>query len=117
MEEVEPYLEPSRSGISSLWARTVALKHNTNVVVGYPEKVDGSRDFRSRSKYYNSAILVNGDGETIANYRKASLDPVDETWAHEGREFYGDRLPGLDHTAIGIGKPISAVPPIGLRCD
>ncbi|OAA60436.1 Nitrilase/cyanide hydratase and apolipoprotein N-acyltransferase [Niveomyces insectorum RCEF 264] len=38
LAEIAPYLEPSGSGISSLWARTTALKYNCNVVVGYPEK-------------------------------------------------------------------------------
>ncbi|PQE16606.1 hypothetical protein CJF30_00003297 [Rutstroemia sp. NJR-2017a BBW] len=42
LEHITPYLEPTTSGITSLWARTTALKHNCIVTVGYPEKVDSS---------------------------------------------------------------------------
>ncbi|KAJ4388952.1 hypothetical protein N0V93_006414 [Gnomoniopsis smithogilvyi] len=101
-EEIAPYLEPSGSGISSLWARTIALKHNTNVLVGYPEQVDASGNSRAGPKQYNSTILVNGDGETVANYRKAFLHPLDESWAREGKDFFGNHVPGLGTVAIGI---------------
>ena len=37
-QHIAPFLEPSGSGISSLWARTTALKHDCVVAVGYPEK-------------------------------------------------------------------------------
>ncbi|KAJ4423823.1 hypothetical protein N0V82_001562 [Gnomoniopsis sp. IMI 355080] len=106
-DEIAPYLEPSGSGISSLWARTIALKHNTNVLIGYPEQIDASGSSRAGPKQYNSAILVNGDGETVANYRKTFLHPLDESWAREGREFFGDRVPGLGTIAIGIGGDIN----------
>lgn len=102
--EIAPYLEPAGSGISALWARTKALQHNTNVLVGYPEKVDTSGFRQSSPKFYNSAILVNGDGETVANYRKSFLYHLDERWAEEGKGFFGGRIPGLGNTAIGICK-------------
>ena len=38
LQHVMPFLEPSGSGISSLWARTTALKYDCVVAVGYPEK-------------------------------------------------------------------------------
>lgn len=119
-DDVSSCLEPSGSGITSLWARTVALKHNTNVVVGYPEKADVSGSLRngpdhSGPGYYNSAILVNSDGETVTNYRKTFLYPVDETWAHEGKGFYGGRVPGLGNTAIGICKLPSQSLTLALR--
>lgn len=97
-------MEPSGSGISSLWARTIALKHNTNVLVGYPEQVDASGGSRAGPKQFNSSILVNGDGETVANYRKTFLHPLDESWAREGKDFFGDHVPGLGTVAIGIGE-------------
>lgn len=103
-DEIAPFLEPSGSGISSLWARTIALKHNTNVLVGYPEKLEASGTSRAGPKHFNSAILVNGEGETVANYRKSFLHSVDETWALEGKGFFGARVPGLGNTAFGIGE-------------
>ncbi|KAM0257431.1 hypothetical protein ACHAQJ_004377 [Trichoderma viride] len=103
LAHISPYLEECSSGISSLWARNTALKHDCMVVVGYPEKVDPALNWPTDPQYYNSAITVNGDGETVANYRKMHLYYTDETWALEGSHgFFGERLPGLGHTAMGI---------------
>lgn len=73
------------------------------MVVGYPEKVDVSPRWPTSPEYYNSSIVVDGDGQTIANYRKSFLYAIDETWALEGKDgfFQGD-LPGLGRTAMGI---------------
>ncbi|KAJ0116268.1 hypothetical protein J7T55_005214 [Diaporthe amygdali] len=103
LQHISPYLEHAGSGISSLWARTTALRFNTTVVVGYPEKVDVSPRWPTSPEYYNSSIVVDGDGQTIANYRKSFLYAIDETWALEGKDgfFHGD-LPGLGRTAMGI---------------
>ncbi|ROW06010.1 hypothetical protein VMCG_04656 [Cytospora schulzeri] len=111
LQQISPYLEPSGSGISSLWARTTALKYNTNVVVGYPERVDVSSIWPTGPEYYNSAIMVNGDGETVANYRKSFLYSVDESWALEGQHgFFEGHVRGLGQTAMGICKdPIKHV--------
>jgi protein N-terminal amidase len=93
-------LEPTGSGTTSLWARITALKYNCVVCVGYPEKVE-----TERWQYYNSAMIVNKNGETVANYRKTFLYPRDETWALEGPdEFFDGTIPGLGYTAMGIGK-------------
>lgn len=54
-------------------------------------------------EYYNSAIVVNEDGETVANYRKHFLYATDETWALEGTDgFFQGFISGLGHTSIGI---------------
>lgn len=110
LQEIAPYLEPHGSGITSLWARTIALKHNTSVVVGYPEKSDVPGSLQGGPEYFNSAILVNSDGETITNYRKTFLYPLDETWACEGTGFFGGHITGLGNTAIGICKLPSRTP-------
>ncbi|KAM0518538.1 hypothetical protein ACHAPE_004302 [Trichoderma viride] len=103
LAHISPYLEECSTGISSLWARNTALKHDCTVVVGYPEKVDPALNWPTDPQYYNSAITVNGDGETVANYRKAHLYYTDETWALEGSHgFLGQRIPGLGQTAMGI---------------
>ncbi|KAH8771998.1 carbon-nitrogen hydrolase [Diaporthe sp. PMI_573] len=103
LQHISPYLEHAGSGISSLWARTTALRLNTTVVVGYPEKVDVSPRWPTSPEYYNSSIVVDGEGQTIANYRKSFLYAIDETWALEGKDgfFHGD-IPGLGRTAMGI---------------
>ncbi|KAJ2987627.1 hypothetical protein NUW58_g4398 [Xylaria curta] len=108
LQEISPFLEPKGSGISALWARTVALKLNCVVTVGYPEKVDIKPKWPTSPEYYNSVIVVNRDGETIANYRKSFLYYTDETWALEGPEgFYGDFIPGLGTTSMGICMDIN----------
>lgn len=108
LQDIAPFLEPSGSGITSLWARTIALKYNCIVTVGYPEKVDVSPKWPTGPEYYNSAIVVNGDGETIANYRKNFLYYTDETWALEGgRGFFDGFIPGLGNTSIGICMDIN----------
>jgi protein N-terminal amidase len=105
LNHIAPFLEPSGSGISSLWARTTALKYNCNVVVGYPEKVDVAEQWPTSPEYYNSAIMVNSEGETVVNYRKSFLYAVDETWALESRDgFFEGYIPGLGNTAMGICK-------------
>lgn len=105
LREIAPFLEPSGSGISSLWARTTALRYNTTVVVGYPEKVDVTPRWPTSPEYYNSALVVDQDGQTIGNYRKSFLYRTDETWALEGRDgFFGGEIPGLGQTVMGIGE-------------
>lgn len=108
LQEVAPFLEPAGSGITSLWARTTALKHNCVVLAGYPERADVSHKWPTGPEYYNSAIVVNQEGETIANYRKSFLYYTDETWALEGDGgFYDGFIPGLGNTSIGICEHVS----------
>lgn len=103
LSDISHFLEHSGSGISSLWSRTTALKYDCTVITGYPEKVDPALKWPTNPEYYNAAIVVNGEGETAANYRKTHLYYTDETWALEGPAgFYGQRLEGLGRVAIGI---------------
>lgn len=105
LQDISPFLEPSKSGITSLWARTTALKYNCVVAAGYPEKVDVSNNWPTSPEYYNSLIVVNEEGETIANYRKTHLYYTDETWALENpKGFYQGWIPGIGPTAMGICK-------------
>jgi predicted amidohydrolase len=105
LQHISPYLEPTAAGITSLWARTTALKYDCVVTVGYPEKVDITPKWPASPEYYNSAITVNADGETIANYRKSFLYYTDETWALEGPDgFYDGEIDGLGNVAMGICK-------------
>jgi len=103
LQQISPFLEPTTAGITSLWARTTALKYECVVTVGYPEKVDITPKWPASPEYYNSAITVNADGETIANYRKSFLYYTDETWALEGPDgFFDGEIEGLGNVAMGI---------------
>ncbi|TVY49862.1 Protein N-terminal amidase [Lachnellula occidentalis] len=105
LQHISPFLEPTTAGITSLWARTTALKYDCVVTVGYPEKVDITPKWPASPEYYNSAITVNADGETIANYRKSFLYYTDETWALEGPDgFFDGEIDGLGNVAMGICK-------------
>jgi protein N-terminal amidase len=76
----------------------MALKYECVVTVGYPEKAD------IPSGCYYSAIIVNADGETIANYRKIFLHS-DGAWVLEGPDgFYHGVIPDLGNVAMGIYK-------------
>ncbi|KAK4173006.1 hypothetical protein QBC36DRAFT_361006 [Triangularia setosa] len=108
LQHISPCLERQGSGISSLWARTTALKHDCAVVVGYPEKVDVNTRWPANPEYYNSALIVNRDGDTVGNYRKLHLYYTDETWALQGRDgFYQDSVSGLGDIALGICTDIN----------
>lgn len=117
--EITPFLEQPESGISYLWARTAALKYDCTVAVGYPElvgsgQVDLERDGleqdaigqgqQAGSGPYNSVVVVNRDGEIVANYRKSFLYYTDETWAREGSGFYQGEMKDLGQVAMGICK-------------
>ncbi|KAI0966630.1 carbon-nitrogen hydrolase [Xylaria arbuscula] len=107
LQEISPFLEPQGSGISALWARTVALRLNCVVTVGYAEKEDEDSKWPTSPEYYNSVIVVNTDGEPITNYRKSFLFYTDETWALEGGGFYGGSIPQFGNTAMGICMDIN----------
>lgn len=108
MQDIYPHLEPTGAGISSLWARTVALRQGCTVVVGYPEKVDISSKWPASPEYYNSAIIINDEGETAGGYRKNHLYGVDETWALEGQDgFFTGEIAGYKDSTIGISMDIT----------
>lgn len=103
LQQISPYLEFTDSGITSAWARSTALKYDCTVVAGYPEKLDPALNWPTDPEYYNSAMIMDGDGDIIGNYQKSHLYYTDETWALEGiGGFYADHLPILGRTAMGI---------------
>ncbi|KAK3994721.1 hypothetical protein QBC44DRAFT_285459 [Cladorrhinum sp. PSN332] len=108
LQHISPCLEHGGTGITSLWARTTALKHECAVIAGYPEKVDVSNKWPTSSKYYNSALMIDCDGEAVGNYRKSHLYFTDETWALEGRDgFFDADVPGVGTVAMGICTDIN----------
>ncbi|KAG5986605.1 hypothetical protein E4U43_005440, partial [Claviceps pusilla] len=103
LRHISPCLEFIGSGISSLWAKSIALQHECVVIAGYPEKVDLTDHWPADPAYYNSALIVDADGDVIGNYKKAHLYYTDETWALEGPSgFLSQRVPGLGDVAMGI---------------
>lgn len=78
------------------------MKHECAVIAGYPEKVNPELKWPTDPEYYNAALILDSEGEQVANYRKTHLYYTDETWALEGSGFFGGRVPGLGKTALGI---------------
>ncbi|OAA75769.1 amidase [Akanthomyces lecanii RCEF 1005] len=105
---ISPHLELTEAGISTAWSRQAALKYDCVVVTGYPEKIDPLECWPSDPEYYNSAIIVDGDGDVVGNYRKSHLYYTDETWALEGRRgFYTGQVQGLGNMVLGICMDIN----------
>ncbi|KAI1438235.1 carbon-nitrogen hydrolase [Xylaria sp. CBS 124048] len=107
LRDISPFLEPTGAGITAVWARTTALKHNCRVVVGYPESADVSQRWPTSLEYYNSAIIINEDGDTCGHYRKSHLYYTDESWALEGSGFFSDPIDGIGQVAMGICMDIN----------
>ncbi|EAQ90697.1 hypothetical protein CHGG_02632 [Chaetomium globosum CBS 148.51] len=51
------------------------------------------------------SVVVDNNGEKLADYSKSFLYYTDATWADEGRGFYGGNLGHLGQTALGICIP------------
>ncbi len=103
LQHISPYLEEPESGITSLWARTTALKYGCVVTAGYLEKIDTTDKWPASPEYYNSAITVNADGEMICNYRKTFFDRRDEQWTLErAGGFFDGEIDDLGNVAMGI---------------
>ncbi|KAJ5104848.1 Carbon-nitrogen hydrolase [Penicillium alfredii] len=80
---IKPYLEPAGKGPCASWARDTAKRLRCKVCVGYPE-IEADAQDTSQTKYYNSLLVVDENGDVILNYRKSFLYFTDETWAAEG---------------------------------
>ncbi|KAL2133652.1 hypothetical protein VTI74DRAFT_1967 [Chaetomium olivicolor] len=109
-QHIYPFLEEASSGISFLWARRTALKYDCTVVVGYAEKVDAA--YPAAHEYYNSALIVNRNGDTVGNYRKSFLYYTDKIWARESADgFFRGKLPEFGNVVMGIGTDLNPYKP------
>lgn len=108
LQEIEPFLEPTASGPSTVWAKRVAKQLRCSVMVGYPEK-----NATNPVQRYSSCVMVSETGEVTANYRKSSLYFQDETWADEGEGFFARDVDKFGQVAIGICKrdATTVIPP------
>jgi protein N-terminal amidase len=106
LEHIKPYMEPTTSGVTTDWARATASKYGCFVTVGYPELEQKSNP-GTLSKYFNSSVTLNPEGNVVVNYRKSFLYYTDETWASEGPGFFGGEIPALGNVAMGICKFLS----------
>lgn len=94
-QTLSPYLEKtSKPGPSISWAQKTSQRLNCFTVLGYPES-QGQTTF-------NSAIVINPNGEIIHNYNKSFLyDADDQFGASEGEGFKTFEINGIK-ASIGI---------------
>ncbi|KAK6392033.1 hypothetical protein LTR65_004158 [Meristemomyces frigidus] len=111
LEAIKPFLEPTTSGPTTLWAVEIATRDHCYVIVGYPE-ICTAADGTTRN--YNSTVTVSPAGQVINNYRKSFLYYTDETWASEGftsqpdqRPFFCGPLGELGNVGQGICMDIN----------
>ena len=81
---IKPYFEAAGQGPSGIWAKETAHRVGCKVCVGYPEVVVANAEDNERETYYNSLLVVDGNGDVLVNYRKSFLYYTDEKWAAEG---------------------------------
>lgn len=102
-KHIAPYLEIKGRGTSFEFGKQLSLKYHCHTLLGYPEKVLTTNDF----KIYNSAAMISPAGSLIFNYRKSFLYETDEQWGCEESPdgFQTFDLTIKEHTfktAIGI---------------
>ncbi|CCC67781.1 hypothetical protein NCAS_0A12230 [Naumovozyma castellii] len=81
-EQILPYCSDSVSAKGPIFqfAKQVSKAFNCYTVIGYPERVDDGSDL---SVLYNSAAVVNANGNLVFNYRKSFLYETDKEWQCE----------------------------------
>ncbi|CAI6333772.1 unnamed protein product [Periconia digitata] len=103
LEEIQPFLEPTTSGITTQWAIQVAKHYSCHVTVGYPEITT-----TEPIAQYNSTVTISPTGQVLNNYRKTFLYYTDETWCAEPTStFYSGKLGSLGPVTLGICMDIN----------
>lgn len=92
-DAILPVAEPA-SGPTFRALSAVAARHRTWIVAGFPE--------RCGDRLFNSALVINRDGELAFVYRKTLLYTADETWASPGDSGYRSFDTGVGRFAVGI---------------
>ena len=103
-DELRPHAEAA-DGPTAAWLREKALHHKLWLVCGYVEQALLAAylapDPKEVSRLYNSALVVNPQGERLASYRKVLLYELDHSWATPGNRRliveseFGRLVPGI----------------------
>jgi len=88
-EDIRPFLEESTKGTTFEFCSSLAKKLKSYVIVGYPELYF---DETNEEHMYNSAYVIDREGNLILNYRKFYLYDTDKFWAKEGPSFQTIKL-------------------------
>jgi predicted amidohydrolase len=106
LEEVNKISEPAKSGDTAALFKTLAKQNNTSYVVGFSETANG--------KFYNSAMLVNPDGELYV-YRKNHLFFEEKIWYEPGDSGF-PVFPAKHDIKIGMMICFDWIFPESARC-
>lgn len=107
-EHIKPFLETTGSGKSFEFGKLLSKRYNCKTLLGYPEKFgDNNGSKNDQFKIYNSAMLIDEDGQILHNYRKTHLFETDKVWgcseSPEGFKSFDLLIKGKEiRTTIGI---------------
>lgn len=76
--KVQKLAEPISGSLVNSF-KEIAKNNQTHVIFGFAEKENG--------KLYNTAVLIDPQGEIIGKYQKTHLDALDKSWAEMGNKF------------------------------
>ena len=104
-QHISPFLEYMGKGKSFDFAKEISNKWDCFTLLGYPEKFRNLK--LNEDKIYNSAILVDSNGNVIHNYRKTHLYETDKTWgcseSPEGFQSFDLNIKGKNiKSTVGI---------------
>lgn len=77
---INPYLSLPTEGPAWNLSRDVSKRLGCITVMGYPEGRPFKTDENDKGKVYNAAIVVDGNGNLIFNYRKSFMYYTEEEW-------------------------------------
>ena len=89
--DIYPLLEEYNTGATYNFCSALAKRLNAYVFCGYPE-VEKAKDKDNWEKYYNSAMIVDREGNALKSYRKSFLYETDKTWSEEGNGFLNMKI-------------------------
>ncbi|GAA5901517.1 hypothetical protein JCM6882_006302 [Rhodosporidiobolus microsporus] len=99
-EDVEPFVEDARTGVTASWAKKTAQRLGCYVLVGLPttstpttSASPATSPSPSLPPFYNALIVVSPTGELLHVYAKHFLYETDESWATAGPSFQSFSLP------------------------
>ncbi|KAF8505365.1 carbon-nitrogen hydrolase [Hysterangium stoloniferum] len=112
-EEIKPYLEQPRLGVTSLCCSELAKRLRCCVIAGYPEVLEVETvPTEDNLVGYNSAVVYGPEGEWKGGYRKSNMFMTDKTWAAAGSGFsVFDLGDCLGRMSLGICMDLNPFPP------
>ncbi len=92
-EDIKPYTEEATKGKTFEYCASLAKKTNSYIMCGYPELyIDPETN---KESFYNSAYVIDRQGNLVLNYRKHYLYETDHKWAEEGPSFQTVKLKNI----------------------